>query len=57
LYGCKTWSPLTLKEHKPRAFENKVLRRIFEPKKEDVTEDWGNMHNEEFQRVIKSRRV
>jgi hypothetical protein len=40
LYGCETWS-LTLKEeHRLRVFENGVLRRIFGPKRDDVTEDW-----------------
>jgi hypothetical protein len=40
VYGCKTWS-LTLRE-KPglRVFENRVLRRIFEPKRDEVTEEW-----------------
>jgi hypothetical protein len=37
LYGCETW-PLTLREeHKPRVFENRVLRRIFGPKREEAT--------------------
>jgi hypothetical protein len=37
LYGCATWS-LTLKEkHRLRVFEDRVLRRIFGPKREEVT--------------------
>jgi hypothetical protein len=37
LYGCGTWS-LTLKEeHRLRVFENRVLRRIFGPKRDEVT--------------------
>jgi hypothetical protein len=37
LYGCETW-PLTLRgEHRPRVFENRVLRRIFRPKRDEVT--------------------
>jgi hypothetical protein len=40
LYGCETWS-LTLKEeHRMRVFENRVLRKIFGPKREEVTEEW-----------------
>jgi hypothetical protein len=40
LYGCETWS-LTLKEeHRLKVFENKVLRRIFGPKRDDVIGGW-----------------
>jgi hypothetical protein len=40
LYGCETWS-LTLKEeHRQMVFENRVLRRIFEPKRDEVTRGW-----------------
>jgi hypothetical protein len=39
LYGCETWSLTLRKEHKRRAFENRVLRRIFGPKKDEVTGD------------------
>jgi len=40
LYGCETW-PLTLKEERRlRVFENRVLRRIFEPKRNEVTGEW-----------------
>jgi hypothetical protein len=63
-YGCETRS-LTLKEeHKLRAFENRVLRRIFGPKRDKVTGGWRKLHNEELRdlyssssiiRIIKSR--
>jgi hypothetical protein len=66
LYGCETWS-LTLKEERRlRVFENKVLRRIFGPRRDEVTREWRKLHNEEFNdlyssptivRVIKSRRM
>ena len=66
LYGCETWS-LTLKEERRlRVFENGVLRRIFGPKRDEVTGEWRNLYNEEFNdlysstnivRVIKSRRM
>ena len=48
LYGCETWS-LTLREERgPRVFENRVLRRIFGPKRDEVTEEWRKLHNEEL---------
>ena len=66
LYECET-SPLTLREeHRLRVFENRVLRRIFGPKRDGVTGEWRKLHNEElnslyaspkFVRVIKSRRM
>jgi hypothetical protein len=37
LYGCETWSLTLRKEHRLRVFENKVLRRIFGPKRDEVT--------------------
>jgi hypothetical protein len=39
LYGCETWSH-TLREYRFRVFENRVLRRIFGPKREEVTGGW-----------------
>jgi hypothetical protein len=39
LYGCKTWSVTLREEHRLRAFENRVLRRIFGPKREKVAEE------------------
>jgi hypothetical protein len=48
LYGCETW-PLTLREeHRLRVFENRVLRRIFGPKRDEVTGGWRKLYNEEF---------
>jgi len=37
-----------MKERKPRVFENRVLRKIFGPKRHEVTEEWRKLHNEEF---------
>jgi hypothetical protein len=64
LYGCETWS-LTLKEeHRLRVFENRVLRKIFALKRDEVTGEWRELHNEELRdlysspsiiRIIKSR--
>jgi hypothetical protein len=64
LYGCETWSLTLRKEHRLRVFENRVLRRIFGRKKDEVTGEWRKLHNEERRdlysspsiiRIIKSR--
>jgi hypothetical protein len=48
LYGCET-SSLTLKEeHELRVFENRVLIRVFGPKRDEVTGGWRKLHNEEL---------
>ena len=48
LYGFETWS-LTLREkHRLRVFENRVLRRVFGPKRDEVTGEWRKLHNEEL---------
>jgi hypothetical protein len=66
LYGCETWSLTLREEHRLRVFENRVLRRIFGPNRDDVTGDWRKLHNEELHnfpsspniiRMIKSRRM
>jgi hypothetical protein len=48
LYGCETWSLTLREEHRLRVFENRVLRRIFGPKKNEVTGEWRKLHNEEL---------
>jgi hypothetical protein len=54
LYGCETWS-LTLRgEHRLRVFENRVLRRIFGPKRYGVTGEWRRLHNEELNDLYSS---
>ena len=48
LYGCETWS-LTLREgRRLRVFENRVLRRVFGPKRDEVTGEWRKLHNVEL---------
>ena len=63
-YGCETWSLTFRAERRQRLCENRVPRRIFGPKRDEVTGEWGIIHNEEFNdlyyspsfvRVIKSR--
>jgi hypothetical protein len=48
LYGCETWSLTVREEHKLREFENRVLRRIFGPKRDEVMGGWRKLHNEEL---------
>jgi hypothetical protein len=48
LYGCKTWSLPLREERKLRVFENRVLRRIFGPKRDEVTGELKNLHNWEL---------
>jgi len=66
LFGCETWSLIVREEHRLRLFENRVLRKIFGPKRDEVTKEWRNLHNEEFNDlyslpnivwVVKSRRM
>jgi hypothetical protein len=40
LYGCETWSLTLREEHRLRVFENRVLRKIFGPKRDEVTGEW-----------------
>ena len=42
LYGCETWSLTSREERKLRVFENMVLRRIFGPRRDEVTGEWRN---------------
>jgi hypothetical protein len=48
LYVCETWSLILREENRLRVFENRVLRRIFEPKRDEVTGEWRKLHNEEL---------
>jgi hypothetical protein len=66
LYGFETWSLTLGEEHRLRVFENRVLRRIFGPKRDEVVGDWrklddGELHNlycsPSIIRIFKSRRM
>jgi hypothetical protein len=66
LYGCETWSLTLREEHRLRVFEDRVLRKIFRPKRDKVTRGWRKLHNNDLHnlysspnivRVIKSRRM
>jgi len=66
LYGCETWSLILREEMKLRMIENKIFRRIFGPRRVELTGHWSRLHNEGLNdlysspnivRVIKSRRM
>jgi hypothetical protein len=66
LYGRETWPLTSREEYKLRVFENRVLRRIYGPKRDEVTSGWRKLHNEELRdlcsspsiiRIIMSRRM
>jgi hypothetical protein len=66
LYGCETWSLALREEHRLRVFENRVVRRIFGPKRDEVMGEWRKLHNEELRdlyyspsiiRIMKSKRM
>jgi hypothetical protein len=66
MYECETWSLILGEEHRLRVFENRVLRRIFGPKRNEMVGSWRKLHNEELYnlycspsiiRMIKSRRM
>jgi hypothetical protein len=66
LYGCETWILTLREEHRLRVFENRVLRWLFGPKRDEETGEWRKLHNEELRdlyssssiiRIFKSRRM
>jgi hypothetical protein len=57
LYGCETWSLTLREEHRLRVFENRVLRRIFGPKRDEVTDEWKKLHNEELRYLYSSSSI
>jgi hypothetical protein len=48
LYGCETWSVIMREERRLRVFENRVLRRVSGPNRDEVTGVWTELHNEEL---------
>ena len=54
LYGCETWSPILREEHRLRAFENRVLRKIFGPEWDKLKREWRKLHNDEVNDVYSS---
>jgi hypothetical protein len=54
LYGCETWSLTLREEHRWRVFDNRVLRRIFGPKREELVGGWRRLRNEELHNLYLS---
>jgi len=48
LYGCETWSLTLREEHRLMLFENRMLRRIFGPKRDEIIGGWRKLHHEEL---------
>jgi hypothetical protein len=57
LYGCETLSLTLRKNHRLRVFENRVLRRIFGSKRDEVTAGWKKLHNEGFHNLYSSSSI
>jgi hypothetical protein len=54
LYGCETWCLTYREEHTLRVFENRVLRKIFRFKRDDITGGWRKLHNEKLHNLYSS---
>jgi hypothetical protein len=57
LFGCENLSLTLREEYWLRVFENRVLRRIFGPKRDEVTGEWGRLHNKEIYVMYSSPNV
>jgi len=57
LYGCETWSLTLREERKLRVYENMVLRRIFGPRRDEVTGEWRRLHNGELNDLYSSPNI
>jgi len=58
LYGCETWSLTLRKEERTlRVFQNRALRRIFGPKRDEETREWRKLHNEELNDLYSSLNI
>jgi hypothetical protein len=57
LYGCETWSLTLEDEHRLRVFENRVSRRIFGPKRDEIKGEWRKIHNEELNNLYSSPNI
>jgi hypothetical protein len=57
LYVCETWLLTLREEHRLRVLENRVLRRLFEPKRDEVTGWWRKLHNEKLNNLYSSPHI
>ncbi|KAJ4429699.1 hypothetical protein ANN_21900 [Periplaneta americana] len=54
LYGCETWTLTLREEQRLRVFENKVLRKMLEAKRDEITGEWRKLHNAELNALYSS---
>ena len=60
LCGCETWSLTLMEERRPKVFENRVLRRVFGPRRDEVTGGWRKLQGDsisKLQIVIEKNRI
>ena len=57
LYGGKTWSATLREERRPSAFENRVPKGIFGPKRDEVIGEWRKLHNEDLNDLYSSTSI
>ena len=57
LYGCETWSLTLSKESRLRVLENRVLRRIFGPRRDEETGEWRRLHKKELVELYSSLNI
>jgi hypothetical protein len=57
LYGYKTWSLILSKEHRVKAFKDRVLKVIFGPKRDEITGGWRELHSEKLQNLYISSNI
>jgi hypothetical protein len=57
LYGCETWSLTLREEHRLRVFDNRVLTRIFGPKRDEVMGEWRKLHYKKLCDLFSSPRI
>ena len=56
-YGCETWSLTSRKQRGLKVFDNRVVRRIFGPKREEATGEWRKLHTEELNDLFSSPNI
>jgi hypothetical protein len=57
LHGCENWLLALREEHRFRVFENRVLSRIFRPKRVEMTEEWRRLHTKELHKLYASPNI
>jgi len=57
LYGCETWSLILREERRPTVFQNRMLRRIFGPRRDEVTREWRKLQNAELNNLYCSPNI